>query len=176
MKRHLFRQLLLVAAISTVLTMPAAWGQEEHTVPVSPIGPELPYTELLKPPLPVSGLQMPLMFSSETARSNFVMGNLQVGSAYDDNLFSTASNHISNVSYLVLPSIDIVQTRERWNWDFGYSPGFTINNQRLVERNQVCFPVSLGARQALDRDRCSNPTHPSLRRFPIALLIRQGSI
>jgi hypothetical protein len=129
-------------AISAVLLGSLAWGQAGHSVPLAAVGPELPYTEALTPPMPVSGLQMPLMFSSETPRSNFVIGSVELGAAYDDNVLATASGHISDVSYLILPTILIGQTRERWNWDFAYSPGFTIN-QRVAQRNQAAHNLYL---------------------------------
>jgi hypothetical protein len=137
-KRHIFSAILVVTLCAF------SWAQEDsHTVPIPAIiGPEMPYTEILTPPMPVSGMQMPLTFSSESPRSNFVMGSLQFGVGYDDNLFSTPSNHISDESYLILPSFDIGQTRERWNWDFGYSPGFTIN-QRVTEQNQAAQNLSM---------------------------------
>jgi hypothetical protein len=135
------RRIFLIA-ISAVLLVTAGWGQDGHTVPASPLAPEMPYTEVLMPPLPVSGLQMPLTFSSENPRTNFVMGSLQLGSGYDDNVFATPSNHTGDVSYLILPSVDLGQTRERWNWDLGYSPGFVIN-QRVTERNQAAHNLHL---------------------------------
>jgi hypothetical protein len=134
-KRHF---LITIAALLLV----RAWGQDTHTMPAPAISPEIAYTEILVPPMPVSGLRMPLTFSSETPRSNFVMGSLQVGSAYDDNALTTPSHHIGDVSYMILPSIRIGQTRELWNWDFDYSPGFTIN-QRIVERNQAAHDLHM---------------------------------
>lgn len=136
------RRILSFNAISAVLLGTLSWAQGEHSVPLAAVGPELAYTEVLTPPMPVSGLQMPLTFSSETPRRNFVMGSAQLGSAYDDNVLATPSGHISDVSYLILPSVVIGQTRERWNWDFSYSPGFTIN-QRVAERNQAAHNLYL---------------------------------
>jgi hypothetical protein len=50
-------------------------------------------------------------------------------------MLSSATGRLSDVSYLLFPTLDIVQSRGRFNWDLGYSPGFTIN-QRFNERNQ----------------------------------------
>jgi hypothetical protein len=134
---------LLLSALAIVLVALLAQGQEpQHTVPTPAIGPDLSYTEALTPPMPVSGMRTPLALSAETPRSNLLMGSMEVGAAYDDNVLATPSNHISDVSYLILPSIDIGQTRERWNWDFGYSPGFTIN-QRVVERNEATHDLHM---------------------------------
>lgn len=125
------------------------WGQDVHTTPAPALGSEvpltyaeLPYSEPLTPPMPVSGLEMPLRFTSETERSNFVMGSLQFGVGYDDNVRGTPTGQIGDASYLVLPSIDISQTRERWNWNFGYRPGFTMN-QRVTELNQATQALNL---------------------------------
>jgi hypothetical protein len=134
-KRHI---LITIAALLLV----RAWGQDTHTMPAPAISPGIAYTEVLVPPMPVSGLQMPLTFSSETLRSNFVMGRFQLGSAYDDNALTTPSQHIGDASYMILPSITIGQTRELWNWDFGYSSGFMIN-QRAVGRNQAAHDLHM---------------------------------
>ena len=136
MKRHIF-----LIAISAVLLVTCGWGQDGHTVPVPAIGPELPYTEVLTPPLPVNSVQMPLMFSSDGERSNYLSGGIQVGSGYDDNALVTPTNHVSNLSVLILPSIEIRQNRERWSLDLAYSPGITIN-QDLSERNQFAHSLS----------------------------------
>lgn len=126
-----------------------ASSQDVHTTPAPALGSEitlayaeLPYSEPLTPPMPVSALQMPLRFTSETERTNFVMGSLQFGVGYDDNVLGTPSGQIGDVSYLILPSIDVSQTRERWNWDFGYRPGFTMN-QRVTELNQATQALHL---------------------------------
>jgi hypothetical protein len=135
-KRH-----VLFVSISAVLLVTFGLGQDGHTVPTSPLGPELPYTEVLTPPLLVSGVQMPLTFSSDGSRSNFLSGGIQLGSGYNDNALFTPSNHVGNVSVMVVPRIEIRQNRERWNLDFAYSPGIMIN-QNLSEQNQ--FAQSLG--------------------------------
>ena len=143
MKRHIF-----LIAISAVLLVTFGWGQDGHTVPAPAIGPELPYTEVLTPPMPVNSVQMPLMFSSDGERSNYLSGGIQVGSGYDDNALVTPSDHISNLSVLVLPSIEIRQNRERWSLDLAYSPGITIN-QNLGEQNQFAHSLSFSTNYRL---------------------------
>ena len=98
--------------------------------------------------MPVNSVQMPLMFSSEGERSNYLSGGIQLGSGYDDNALVTPSDHISNLSVLVLPSIEIRQNRERWNLDLAYSPGITIN-QGLSERNQFAHSLSFSTNYRL---------------------------
>ena len=146
MKRHIF---FVFVAIAAVFLVTVGWGQDGHTVPASALGPELPYTEVLTPPMPVNSVQMPLTFSSDGSRSNFLSGGIQLGSGYNDNALVTPSNHISNVSVLVLPRIEIRQNRERWNLDFAYSPGITIN-QNLSEQNQFAHSLSFAMNYRLE--------------------------
>ena len=118
-----------------------AWAQDGQAIPNTNLstadpGVEMPYTSVLTPPMPITGWQKPPMFSSETSRSNFVMGGLRFDTGYDDNVLMTPSNPISDVGYLILPSIEIGLTRERWNLNLDYSLGFTIN-QQVAERNQT---------------------------------------
>jgi hypothetical protein len=136
MNRHVSVVCVLVVLAAT------SWGQDDHNVPAPALGGELPYTVVLTPPMPVNNLVMPLGFSSEVPRSNFLTGSLQLGAAYDDNLFGTPTGHVSDTSYLILPSLDIAQTRGRWKWDFGYSAGLTIN-QRITQRNQAAHNLHL---------------------------------
>ncbi len=129
---------IIPSATSLILLAGVGWAQDKdsHTVPSRAISTEVSYTTVLTPPLPVSSLPRPLTFSSETERSNYITGRLQLGAGYDDNLLGQPSNHIDGVSYIIAPSVEIGQTRERWNWDFAYSPGFIIN-QKIVQRNET---------------------------------------
>ena len=136
MKRHIF-----LITVSAVLLATFCWGQDAHTVPAEALGPELPYTDVLTPPPPVNSVQMPLTFSSDRERSNLLSGGIQVGSGYNDNALVTPHNHISNVSVLVVPRIEVRQSRERWSLDFVYSTGITIN-QNLSEQNQFAHSLS----------------------------------
>ncbi len=131
-----------ILAVCMVFPAILARAQHEHSAAPAATGPDPSYTSDLTPPMPVSGLQMPLMFSSETPRSNFVTGSLQLDTGYDDNVLITPSNHLGDVGYLILPRIEISQTRERWNLNFEYSLGLTIN-QRVVERNQTAQNLQL---------------------------------
>jgi hypothetical protein len=144
------RRLLVISAC---LVASVAWGQETPAHQQAPAQqgspaqqessaneessqePEFSYSEVLNPPLPVSALQMPMAFPSETERSNFFTAGLRFATGYDDNVLATSSNRLSNLSYMIMPSVRIGQVRERWQWDFGYSPGVTIN-QQLSDQNQ----------------------------------------
>lgn len=115
----------------------SSWAQEPAVNPVPPAAEgELPYTEVLTPPIPVTGVHMPLMFAGESARNNFVTGGVGLSTAYDDNILVSPDHRLSDISYLFLPSLEIGQSRARWQWRFGYSPGFTVN-QRFSEHNQT---------------------------------------
>jgi len=142
------RRQIFFIAVSAALLVAFAWGQDGHTVPVSAIGPEMPYTEVLTPPMPVNAVQMPLTFSSDGGRSNFLSGGIQLGSGYNDNALVTPNDPISNVSVLVVPRVEIRQNRERWSLDFAYSPGITIN-QNLSEQNQFAQSLSFSTNYRL---------------------------
>ncbi len=142
------RRQILFIAVSAALLVIFAWGQDGHTVPVSAIGPEMPYTEVLTPPMPVNGVQMPLTFSTDGGRSNLLSGGIQLGSGYNDNALVTPNDPISNVSVLVVPRVEIRQNRERWSLDFAYSPGITIN-QNLSEQNQFAQSLSFSTNYRL---------------------------
>ncbi len=142
------RSQIIFIAVSAVLLVTFGWGQDGHTVPTSAIGPELPYTEVLTPPMPVNGVQMPLTFSSDGERSNILSGGIQVGSGYNDNALVTPTDHLSNVSVAIVPRIEISQNRERWGLDFVYSPGITIN-QNLGEQNQFAHSLSFSTNYRL---------------------------
>ncbi len=125
---------LLTFMVSLLLAAPSS-GQNPRTVPAPALGAELPYTEVLAPPMPVSE-QMPLAFSTEIRPENLLRMGIEVGTAFDDNALLTPSDRTSDVSYIFLPSIEIGQSRPRLRWDLAYRPGFTIN-QHLSERNQM---------------------------------------
>jgi hypothetical protein len=134
---------LIPISIFLLLLAAGSWAQEPSAnPPQTGQGAELPYTEVLTPPMPVSGVRMPLTFAGEVARSNFVTGGVQLSAAYDDNILFRRDHHIGDASYLFAPSLEIGQSRARWQWSFGYSPGFTVN-QRFSERNQAAHSLHL---------------------------------
>jgi len=142
------RRQIIFIAVSAALLVTFALGQDGHSVPASAIGPEMPYTEVLTPPRPVNAVQMPLTFSSDGERSNFLSGGIQLGSGYNDNALVTPKDPISNVSVLVVPRLEIRQNRERWSLDFAYSPGITIN-QNMSEQNQFAQSLSFSTNYRL---------------------------
>ena len=87
-------------------------------------------------PAPVSGEGYSMGFTSET-RSNYLSGGLIFSTAYQSDV-TTGSNGqpISDVSYSILPTISLDQTRSRLHWVFTYSPGFTFY-QKTTSLNQA---------------------------------------
>jgi hypothetical protein len=87
-------------------------------------------------PAPVSGEGYSMGFTSE-ARSNYLRGGLVFSTAYQSDV-ATGSNGqpISDVTYTILPTISLDQTRSRLHWVFTYSPGFTFY-QKTSSLNQV---------------------------------------
>lgn len=138
MNRHVIAIPLFVALL--ILPLLA----QERPEPAPAYGPDLPYSNDLVLPLPVSEKSVPLAFASETARNNYILGGVQLGSGFDDNVLSSPEHPVSDVSYLFLPHFEVGQSREYWNWNLAYSPGFTVN-QRFSERNQTAQNLNLTA-------------------------------
>lgn len=90
--------------------------------------------------MPVSE-RMPLAFSTENPPENFLRMGIEVGTAFDDNALLTSSDRTSNLSYILLPSIEIGQSRSRLRWDLAYRPGLTVN-QQVSERNEFAQGLS----------------------------------
>ena len=85
--------------------------------------------------------RVPLAFSTEAPPENFLRMGIEAGTAFDDNALLTPSDRTSNVSYILLPSIEIGQSRSRLRWDLAYRPGFTVN-QQVSERNEFAQGLS----------------------------------
>jgi hypothetical protein len=82
----------------------------------------------------VNGDSGSLAFAGEAERVNLLSGGVSLSSTYDDNALPSATgNKISNVGYLVNPSLSIVEQRSQTLWSVNYNPGF-LWNQRLPER------------------------------------------
>jgi hypothetical protein len=85
---------------------------------------------------PAMGQSYSLGFASEVPRTNYLLGGITVGSAYDTNVTSSGTEAVSSASYYVTPKISILQTRGRIGWDLSYKPGFTLY-QRVSAKNQA---------------------------------------
>ena len=99
-------------------------------------------------PAPVSGEGYSMGFTSET-RSNYLRGGLVFSTAYQSDV-TTGSNGqpISDVSYTILPTISLDQTRSRLHWVFTYSPGFTFY-QKTSSLNQANQNLGVNLRYRL---------------------------
>jgi hypothetical protein len=113
------------------------------TVPAPDNGAEPAVTDDQRAPAPalLGGDNSSLSFSSELERSNYLRGGVSVGSTYDDNAANTVTDRVGDVSYSILPNIQLDQARSRLHWTFAYFGGFTAN-QRLTERNQGSHNLS----------------------------------
>ena len=139
MKYAVKKTSVVILLFSSFLASPSS-GQDSRVAPAPALGPELPYTEVLAPPMPVSE-RMPLAFSTETPPQNFLTMGIEVGNAFDDNALLTSSDRTRNMSYILLPSIEIGQSRSRMRWDLAYRPGLTVN-QKVSERNEFAQGLS----------------------------------
>ncbi|HWZ81743.1 MAG TPA: hypothetical protein VNW47_03915 [Terriglobales bacterium] len=83
----------------------------------------------------LGGPRLSVALGSETERSNYIRGGLNVGATYDDNTFLTTQDEVGNTTYSVFPNISLEQVRSRVTWKLGYAAGLTVN-QRLSSRNQ----------------------------------------
>jgi hypothetical protein len=86
-------------------------------------------------PAVLGGPKLSVALRSESERSNYLRGGLNVGSTYDDNTLLTPHNTVGNTTFSVFPNISLEQARSRVKWTLGYAAGLTVN-QRLSNRNQ----------------------------------------
>jgi hypothetical protein len=86
----------------------------------TPAGEEAPMIT----PAPFGDEGYSLAFASETPRTNYLRGGLNLGTVYDDNILPSSGQGISDVRYSVWPSMSLEQSRSRLRWDLTYSPGF----------------------------------------------------
>ena len=94
-------------------------------------------------PTPVGGEGYSMEFATETPRTNYMTGGLNFTTAYDDDVASNGTSPISDVSYTILPTIGLNQSRSHLSWNFLYSPGFTFY-QKNTALNQANQNASLG--------------------------------
>lgn len=136
MSRHYFAFIILTVAVwSAAQDQPNSSQVTNGAVPVVEDDQRAPAPALL------GGDTNSLAFSSELERSNYLRGGITVGATYDDNASNTAVNQIGDLSYSLLPSIELDQTRSRLHWTLAYFGGFTAN-QRLTTRNQGSHNLS----------------------------------
>jgi hypothetical protein len=103
-----------------LLTMPV-WGQAG--VGTSQSTESGDSSQMQTSPL-ISGLDYPTVAGSEE-RSNYLSGGLYLTTAYDDNVIGAGGTKpVSDVSYMIRPSISLNQTTPRQRASLSYSPGY----------------------------------------------------
>ena len=102
------------------------WSQDEASAPLS--------QSSWHPAL--NGDTGSLAFSAETEKINQLAGGVTLDSTYDDNALGSATDHISNIGYGVMPNISITEVRNRSLFTLMYDPGF-VWNQRMSPQNQA---------------------------------------
>jgi hypothetical protein len=119
------------------------WSQDDLGG-AAPAGVEAPMIT----PAPISAEGYSLDFASETPRTNYLRGALNVGTAYDDNVLLSNGPGISDIRYSIFPSISMDQSGSRFRWNLTYNPWFTFY-QRHSSINEIDHNVSLGAEYRL---------------------------
>jgi hypothetical protein len=91
-------------------------------------------SDLPQIPTLLGGVGTSTALLSEMERSNYLVGGINVGAAYDDNplLLSPAE---SNTSETIFPSIKIEESSSRTRWSLGYAAGLIVN-QKITNQNQ----------------------------------------
>ncbi len=74
-------------------------------------------------------------FLSESEKSNYLRGGLNVGATYDDNPLLLSQGAHSNTSETIFANFRIEETSSRARWTLGYAGGLTVN-QKLTSQNQ----------------------------------------
>ena len=106
-------------------------------------------TGQMRTPPPVNGDSYPTAAGAEV-RSNFLRLALIETTAYSDNVLGDAFKPVSDVSYLINPTIAIDKTTSREHLTFSYTPGFTIYQQTSV-LNQTSQYLTLASAYRLTR-------------------------
>ena len=85
----------------------------------------------MRTPPPVNGDSYSALAGAEV-RSNYLRLALIETTVYSDNVLGDAFKPVSDVSYLINPTITIDKTTSRQHLTFAYTPGFTIYQQTSV--------------------------------------------
>ena len=86
-------------------------------------------------PRPVQGELPSLRLGSEAEPGNMIMGAINVGAFYDDNILARNKQTESDVAYVVRPRLEFSRATSRLHWLLAASPGFT-KHQQFAERDQ----------------------------------------
>jgi len=155
-RNHAILGFLLTGAqvLSTGQNPPAQGNDASRSVPApalsgvvgmdSPLPEEDTNGDVPQIPPMLGGPKMSLALRSESERSNYIRGGLNVGGTYDDNALLTPHNTLGNTTFSVFPNISIEQARSRMKWTLGYAAGLTVN-ERLSSRNQGSHDLNFDA-------------------------------
>lgn len=84
-------------------------------------------------PAVLGGPTLSVALRSESERSNYLRGGVNVGATYDDNALLRPHDTVANTGVSVFPNISLEQARSRVKWSLGYAGGFTVN-QRIADQ------------------------------------------
>jgi hypothetical protein len=105
--------------------VPAAVGANNSTAPAETYNPDTSGDRMVTPP-PVSGMRYPIALGSQE-RSNYLRAGVLFMTAYMDNaLGGLASHPVSDISYLVAPTLALDETTSRSHYALTYAPGYTF--------------------------------------------------
>jgi hypothetical protein len=99
-------------------------------------------------PTLLGGPKMPVLFSSEQARSNYLHGGVNVGAEYNDNPFLASKGGEGTPIYSIFPNIALERTTSRTRWTLSYAAGLTVN-QELSSRNQGAHDLNFDSQYRL---------------------------
>jgi hypothetical protein len=86
-------------------------------------------------PAVLGGPTVSSSFTSESEKSNYLRGGVNIGAAYDDNPLLLSTGAGSNTSETIFPNIRLEESSSRMRLSLGYAGGFTIN-QKFTNENQ----------------------------------------
>jgi hypothetical protein len=128
---------IYLIAVLAFIALPL-WAQMDSSG-AAPAGIEAPMVN----PVSINDEGYSMAFASETPRTNYLRGALNMGTAYDDNILLTNGPGISDIRYSIIPSISLEQSRSRLRWNVDYSPWFTFYQQHS-SINEIDQNVAIG--------------------------------
>jgi len=105
-------------------------------------------SELPQMPALLGGPGISAAFISESERSNYLRGGVNVSATYDDNPLLLSSGATSNTSVSIFPNVSIEESSARMRWKLGYAGGLTMN-QSLQNQNQDSQNLNLDSQYRL---------------------------
>ena len=111
------------AALSAIAGMQPEGGTEDAS------------SDLPQIPALLGGKGMSSAFLSESERSNYLRGGVNVGAIYEDNPLLLSNGVESNTSETIFSNIRIEKSSSRMRWTLGYAGGLTVN-QKITSQNQ----------------------------------------